>query len=83
MKLWSSGSSCTLPPAERFPHEFSPPIPLLVQMPVLVERSPRLLVNRLGALAGLVARDPFALEHSAADLRVQHLVGPVVIVNVC
>src|SRR5579872_405006 len=83
MQLWSFGGRVgrTLP-AERLSHECRPPVALLVEMPVLVEGGPRLLVNRRGALASLVARDPFALEHAAADLRMQNLVGPVVIVKV-
>src|SRR5438874_11002139 len=54
---------------------------LLVARPILIERGPGFLVNRLRALARLVARDPLALQRAAPDLRVEHLVRPVVIVK--
>src|SRR5690242_11327399 len=68
--------------AERFSHECGPPVTLLVECSILLERGPRLLVDFLGALARLVARDVLAFEHPPADLRVEDLVGPIVVVEV-
>ena len=62
--------------------EVRPPIPLLAHRPILFERRPRPLVDRLSASPRFVARDPIALQHPPSDLRVQYFVGPIVVVEV-
>src|SRR6187551_658163 len=68
--------------AERFLDEPRPPIVLRVEMPVLIERRPGAVVNLLGSLDRSLRRDALPFHRSPTDLCVQHLVRPVVVVEV-
>src|SRR5689334_18054336 len=63
-------------------HECRPPVVLLVEGAVRAERGPGLRMDLLRALTRLVAGDAFALQHPPADLRMQHLVRPIIVVEV-
>src|ERR1051325_4603529 len=69
-------------PPQHPPHERIPPVGSGLPVPVPVQRRPGALVNRGGPFGRLLRGDSLAPEPATADLRVEHLVGPVEIVEV-
>src|SRR5688500_5755327 len=63
-------------------HDRTPPPGLRIAVAVALELGPGSLVNGLCALDGICRQNAFLSRPSPADLRMQHLIGPVVVVKV-
>src|SRR5687767_14479995 len=69
--------------AEDCADEVAPPGVLRVAVAIAIELRPRAIMNRLRALDRLGRLDALAPHPPAADVGMQHFVGPVIVVEVC